>query len=128
MRDDIMTRLEAAGINSGEGLGYCADDVGFYTQMLEGFADSSETRLSELERAYSEQDIKSYRISVHSIKSNSRTLGIDDLSDMALELENAARQEDTEFIGDHHNDFTEKYRSRAAQIRALLGKEDSHAR
>ena len=128
MSDDIMTRLEAAGINSGEGLGYCADDVGFYTQMLEDFADSSETRLSELERAYSEQDIKSYRISVHSMKSNSRTLGIDDLSNMALELENAAKQEDTEFIGDHHNDFTEKYRSRAAQIRALLGKEDSHAR
>ena len=128
VKSDIMTRLETAGINSREGLGYCADDIGFYTQMLSDYADSAENKLSALETAYSEQDIKSYRINVHSMKSNSRTLGIDDVSDMALELENAARQEDTDFISTHHKEFTEKYRMKAAQVRALLDKEDGHAR
>lgn len=125
-RSTLMKALEDMKISVSEGIGYCADDPDFYVQMLHDFTDSWKNRLDELEKAYSQKDAKNYRIFVHSLKSNAKTLGITDISEKALELENAARCEDMEFITAHHEEFAENLRRCAEQLRSLLDKENSY--
>ena len=117
----LMSELEKLGIAVSEGVGYCAGDPDFYVQMLGDFADAWKDTADELERAYSQGDTKSYRICVHSMKSNARTLGINDISEQALQLENAAKAEDMGYLSAHHASFIESLRIRAEQVQSLLG-------
>lgn len=120
--DNFTDRLETLGFNVAAGMSYCTDDVSFYREMLTDYAESSEKRLNELDGAYEKEDWENYRVYVHALKSISRTVGADDVSALAKELEDAAKSGDGEHIKQEHGRLTEIFRERAAQINETSGK------
>ena len=63
---------------------------------------------------------ENYRIQVHALKSGSRTIGANELSDEALHLEEAAKSGDTDYIRSNTQRVLEQYRALTERIRSVL--------
>ena len=114
-----MEALESAGIDTEEGIAYCADDPEFYEEMILEFLKESEGRISDLERYYTGRDWHGYTVCAHSVKSTSRMIGAAALSDDARIMEMAGKEENTEAILAGHAHFLEAYRNTAERLRAV---------
>ncbi len=117
-------RLEEAGINTAEALSYCRNDWNFYLQLLEKFVADAPHKAEDIEGFYGNGDYDNYRIQVHSLKSTSRMMGADALSQMAKDLESAAKENDRAYIEAHHRELLEEYRKIAEKIREAVGGTD----
>ena len=117
---DLLKRLEEAGISVGSAMKYFADDEGFYREMLEEYVSGCEKTMQDMRRALSENSTESYRITVHSLKSTSRTVGVDDVSELARELENAAKKGDSVYINAHCKELETLYGAKVSLISEIL--------
>lgn len=99
------------------GLTYCAGDEDFYRSMLDEYV--SGMRDAELSDAFKAKDWNEYRISVHSLKSSSRMVGLSALSDECLLLEQAAKDGDEEYILANHAKLTAHYRAVADALSSI---------
>ena len=115
-----MTKLAALGLDTEEGLAYCADDPEFYEEMLSDYVTEGEKRMDAMRRAFSARDWADYRIQVHSVKSTSRMIGAAELSEKALALENAAKASDESAIESSHDAFLDEYGALVHALRDLL--------
>ncbi len=111
---DVFYRLispnlvEKAGTDSGEkklpqknpsekyldwekGLSFCGGDRDLYVQLLNQFVkDKDETQL-KMTKFLMQRDWENYRVLVHGLKSNGRTLGSDSFADLASDMEKACK-------------------------------------
>ena len=117
---DMLLKLFTAGISTSDGLSYCASDTGFYLDMLNDYVNSSEERIKELQTAFDEHNIKNYEITAHALKSVSKTVGVNNVSALAKELEFAAKADDVKTIRQRHREFVELYRERVGKIKGIL--------
>ncbi|MDD7177119.1 MAG: cache domain-containing protein [Lachnospiraceae bacterium] len=101
------------------GLLYCADSKFFYVEMLNEFtAGKKDEELSEfLQKA----DWENYRITVHALKSNAKTIGAMELSEEARLQEMAAKELRTEDVAADHGALAEHYKELKNNIRKVLG-------
>ena len=98
-----------------KGLSVCADSCEVYFDVLQTYAEQPEAeRLSE---CFAQKQAHDYRVCVHGIKSASLSVGFSELAARALALENAAREEDWDFILANHASFLDEYRLAVAAIR-----------
>lgn len=103
---DFLQNLH--GIHMEEGLHYCMNKPQVYYEVLKAFAKQQlEEVISE---AWDKRNIKDYTIYIHSLKSSARNIGADILSDMAKELEFAVKNNDIEYLEQHHHICMEEYR------------------
>ncbi len=116
----LFDKLAAEGVSTKDGLLYCASDAEFYLDMLRDYVRTYGDRSGELEKALSEKDIKDYEVTVHALKSISKTVGVNDVSDFAKELEEAAKREDLGFIELHHGELIKMYSEKVAMINAIV--------
>ncbi len=86
----VLQQLETCGLNTEDGLKYCAGDEEFYLSMLRQFAGEYPERAEKMQGFLAEHDLKNYEILVHALKSNLKMLGSEALSERAKELEYAA--------------------------------------
>lgn len=106
--EEALTDLSRAGINIGQGIAYCGDKEGF-REIIGVYYKEGLKRSPQLEQFYEEQDWKNYVITVHALKSNSKGIGANELSELALQLEMAGKEERIEYIREHHKEMLEKY-------------------
>ena len=106
-----LDKLKENGIDTEAGLRYCAGDEDMYSEMLSDFVDEYESKHQALSDLYEKKEWHEYRVMIHALKSNAKTLGINGLSDMALSLENAAGEPDEEYIAAHHAEAMDEYLS-----------------
>ena len=118
--DELLDRLNKAGLSERSGLAYCAGDIGFYREMLSDYAGTAEKRTADIRKAFESGDTENYRILVHSLKSVSKTVGADDVSELAKALENAAKDGDTEYIAAHNDELSEKLTVTAQKINSII--------
>ena len=111
-------RRSLDGVDLLLGLSYCMDSKEFYLDTLRAFAEDDKT--AQLNDAYSKRDLESYRITAHSIKSSTRTIGAAVLSEKARVLEFAARDNDTAVIDDNHKAFVEEYTALISGVRKVM--------
>ena len=116
-----IEQLKALGLDTEEGLACCADDEGFYEEMLREYIAESGDRASALAAHFAAGDWEAYRIAVHAAKSTSRMIGALELSLKARELEHAAAEKEEAFLRDHHEGFLRELRDFAAALAAALG-------
>ncbi|MCR5100814.1 MAG: response regulator [Butyrivibrio sp.] len=109
--DILFDELEKNGINTKSGMQYCADSREFYIEILQDFVSSYISKSNVLQESYGSMDIDTYRIQIHALKGNARTIGDENLSELAKELEIAARENNIELIKEKHNDFMEQYKN-----------------
>ncbi len=100
------------------GLSYSMDDRDFYLEMLNTYLD--EDKIAVMEEQYRNGDWDNYRITVHSIKSTSLSIGAIQLSEGAKALEFAARDNDVEYIEANHEKILEQYKIILSFIRDTL--------
>lgn len=111
-----LEKLRTIGLNVDAALMYTCNDEDFYKELLTDYAKSAEDKCSELSSYLENKDLKNYEILVHSLKSASKTVGADDLSDMAKSLEEASGNKDICFVNEHHEAFIESFKALAGKI------------
>ncbi|MBR1629323.1 MAG: response regulator, partial [Lachnospiraceae bacterium] len=102
-----------------QGLKYCGG-VNEYMEALYIFAASIDERAEEIERAYSIEDWDTYTVKIHALKTMTRSVGADELSDLARGLEEAGSQLDTAAIRAGHVVFTSLYKGLKEYLSPLL--------
>ncbi|MCI7767023.1 MAG: response regulator [Oscillospiraceae bacterium] len=119
-----LTVMERLGqfLDTATGMNYCCEDEEFYMSMLQTYLENS--RLEEMKRLFEEKDYENYRISVHSIKSTSLTIGAAELSEEAKKLEMAQKSGDIDYILANHQHVWEQYGDTLKRIRAILDDPD----
>ncbi len=113
--------LQALGLDTDEGMAYCADDEDFYEEMLNEYVLLAQEGLEDLERACASRDFDGYAMRVHTIKSTSRMIGAKEISGKAQQLEMSAKTGAVEMIPAAHESFLDAYRTLLEGIRKNIG-------
>ena len=100
------------------GLKYCMDSKSFFVEMLTTFTDGK--RADKIQAAFDADDVKNYQILVHALKSTSLSIGANNLSEQARELELAAKENDTAKIKAKHADLMTAYKKVREQLSQWL--------
>ena len=101
-------KLVVGDLDVEKGLTYCGtkeDYIEILNMQYSGAKDNKE----RITLFYTEQDWKNYAILVHALKSTMLSIGATKLSKLAKELEKAAKQEDADFIKQHHDEMFREY-------------------
>lgn len=120
---DPVSALSLAGINTHAGIGYCGGSEDFYIEMLEKYVHDAPVREKELIDALSAHDINRYEIKVHALKSGSKTVGIDDVFEIAKELEEASHAGSASVVEERHAALMEMLEKAVAAVASALGME-----
>ena len=113
----VMERL-GEFLDTASGMTYCCEDEEFYISILETYIGNS--RLEDMKNFFEKKDMDNYRITVHSIKSTSLTIGAAELSAEAKSLEMAQKSGDIAYIEANHQRVYEQYAEMLGRIRAVL--------
>lgn len=73
-------------------------DAEMYDETLEDFYDEIDSTISRLKKYFKDDDLKSYSIVVHDLKSNSKYLGFKNLAEIALNHELMSKSGDKDYI------------------------------
>ena len=104
------------------GLEYSAGMEEMYQEFLTMFCDMKEEKKPLMESSFSDKDWGNYRIYIHALKSTSLSIGGKILSEQALALEMAAKEEDIEYIMQHHEEVMNLYDATVEKGRDILEK------
>ncbi len=116
------------GISIENGLEFCGSAPAFF-KFLTRFYNSIDSKAKEIEDAYNIEDYDFYTIKVHALKSTSRIIGANELSDLALSLEEAGEDKNLDFITDNTDRLLQMFRSYKERLAFLdKGKEPEDTR
>ncbi len=107
-------------INIEEGLKYASGRKEFYKKLLTVYHEQGEGKIGEIEKALKENDIKTYVILVHALKSNSRMIGATGLGELAYASEMAGRDNDADKVRAAHDKLVKEYRRVLAKANDLI--------
>ncbi len=117
----LYDKLLSGGVDYRKALHYCAYDEELYRSLLERFVEEKSQKTDDLERYFNEDDLKNYAIVVHALKSNAKMIGALDLSEMARELESAAKEDRKGIIQRNKDDMNLEYERVADVVAKALG-------
>ena len=124
VQEDMPLREQLFFLNYDSGISYCGDDEEFYVDILRSYLE--ENVLSALNDLYMKSDWRSYKVKVHALKSSSRYIGADDISDKAKLLEYAAKDNDISYINTNHYKFIWEYEVLLKKINSIFINGSSH--
>jgi len=107
-------------LNTQEGLQQCMDDEDFYLDIVSTFVEDNV--LDDMQTCYLGNDWSGYRVKVHALKSSSAYIGAEELRAKAKRMEDAAKQEDVEYINMNHHHLVAMYEDLLRNITAVLPK------
>ncbi|MCH5248603.1 MAG: response regulator [Lachnospiraceae bacterium] len=105
-----------------KGLLYCGSRTAYLEILEECYLESADER-SNIEKLFEEKDWKNYTIRVHALKSTMKSIGANNLFEMAKALEEAGRNIDIDYILQNHEAVLAEHRrvmNEIAQAPALL--------
>ena len=118
VNEEMLLQELSKILNVEEGMKYCMNKIPFYLEMLHDFAETDRTE--QLQIFFTQKDAENYRINVHALKSTARTIGADDFSEKAKELEADARNKNWEAVSEKHAGLISAYGLLAGRIRSVL--------
>ena len=96
------------------GLSYCMDSKSFLVEIMRSFKEPK--KADAIQAAFDAEDWETYKISVHALKSTSRTIGAVNLSKKAEKLELAAKNDNIEEVKAGHDDLMQNYQKVREEI------------
>ncbi|MCR4909437.1 MAG: response regulator [Lachnospiraceae bacterium] len=105
-------------LNVEKGLSYCLNDSAFYISTISKFVKRAKDHI--LDDQLKEEDWDNYLVTVHAVKGNLLTIGAEEVSREARELEFALREEKKDYVSEHHETFIKRYRALLKACRAAL--------
>ena len=124
---DRYSGLRDYGVDVAAGLRYCQGDESFYLKVLAEYGKSRTEKTERLARLFAEKNWKEYAVRVHAVKSTSKMIGANQLSELAKTLETAAKAGDEMTLKNRHEGFAAAYGKLLALIGEVTGVEDSAA-
>jgi CheY-like chemotaxis protein/HPt (histidine-containing phosphotransfer) domain-containing protein len=94
-------------LDTSVGMSYCMNEEEFYESMLAEYLKSD--KRASMIQYFEAKDWENYRITVHSLKSTSLTIGAVNLSEQAKALETACKENNEAYILDNHAQVLEIY-------------------
>ncbi len=107
-------------LNLTEALNRCNQDTSILYEVIKIYVASSGATLERLSVAIEGADYKNYATEVHGIKSSSKSIGANMLAEAAYQLEMAGKEENTQYIEEHHEGFPIAYRLLLKQLKEAL--------
>lgn len=98
------------GLNTKQAISMLGSEK-LYLQILRDYYKSVDKRSGIIADALERGDIKAYTIEVHSLKSTSRQIGADSLSELAAKLEKAGSEQDMKFINEKTGKLLTRFRA-----------------
>ncbi|MBQ7678735.1 MAG: response regulator [Butyrivibrio sp.] len=122
--------FECPQLDPEKGMAYCGD-ADDYIYALDTFEMSIDTKAEQLESCLAQEDIETYTLNVHSLKSTSSAIGATALSERARALEMAGKEGNMEIIRRDTPALLESYRALKPFLRRIVdryeGKEEHAA-
>ena len=110
---------KVSGLNFNDGIEHCGD-INAYLEVLAVYANSVTDGADEIEKYYKSEDWKNYTTKVHALKSSSRVIGANELSDRAKRLEDAGNSGYIDEIKKDTKPLLDLYRSYADKLAPLI--------
>ncbi|MCQ2498509.1 MAG: response regulator [Lachnospiraceae bacterium] len=92
------------------GIQYFGSDE-LYDEILEDFYRLIDAKADKIEELFKEGNIKDYTIEVHALKSTARMIGATELSEMALSMEMAGKENNVDLISEKNPELLKMYRA-----------------
>lgn len=108
------------GINASQGLTNCMDDEELYLSIITMYVEQVEEYLPQLIKAVSDNNLTDYGNLAHSIKGASASVGAETVQQLAAQLEQAGKQQNTSEIEQHHEQFMALLNSTCQNIKGAL--------
>ena len=124
---DAYVSLRAASIDPVVGLSYCQDDEALYRSLLDEYARSSREKMPDMARYREARDWGNLAILAHSVKSTSRMIGAEELSELAASIEQAADAGDAGAVERSFPRLMARYGEAVDAIRLLIPEADEPA-
>ncbi len=105
-------------LDTAVGLRYCMGNDAFYRKMLEKYA--SDPREESLKKEFDAENWEAYRLTVHTLKSTSLTIGAVNLSEKAKAVDGAVKEGNIAFVKVHHEELVRLYSEVLSYIRGIL--------
>ena len=123
--EDVNTKgntdyLKQNGIDYDTGLKLLGDKE-MYNDTLKDFYNGIDSRLSKLEEYKNSKNISDYAVEAHALKSDSKYLGITSLSNMALDHETNAKENNFYFINTNYDKLKQEVNKYKDIIKKYLG-------
>ena len=113
---EVFERLRLAGLNVEAGLEYAMRDENLYRDLLKDYAAHAENALKELRIHFVNRDWKNFGVKVHALKSTSKMIGAEELSEGARFLEYMAGEENEEALLARGDEILGQYQKMAEAI------------
>ena len=118
--NNVVRALQEAGFDTGAGLRFAAGDPEFYLELASGFAEEAAKNLPQIRADFEKQDWENYQIRVHALKSTARQIGANELSELALRQETAAKERNIAEIENGAENLLLKYEQTGKLLRDVL--------
>ena len=118
--NSAVRELQEAGFDTAAGLRFAAGDPDFYLELASGFAEGAEKNLPQIRADFEKQDWENYQIRVHALKSTARQIGANELSELALRQEMAAKERNIAEIENGAENLLLKYEQTGKLLRDIL--------
>ncbi len=111
------------GVNYQSGLGFAGSDKATYMDILKTFSNDYEKRDKELHNMLAAGDFQGFTTNIHGLKSASKYVGAEAVSELAAKLEEAGNKSDKQYIDAHFEECMSLYKSVCRNIQDYLEKE-----
>ena len=118
--DDIMGEYEFKLLDIPTAVEAAEGDKDTFLFLLKSFRDNEAKNRADIEKSYGAEDYKNFTIFVHALKSNSKMVGANDLSEKAKNLEQAGKDSDVARIKAGYDDLMKTYADVVEEIRDYL--------
>lgn len=107
-RTDMEEKLQIGDLDMESGVMYCGN-MDNLIEILRICGDTAQENMDKIVGFYGDKNWKDYTILVHGVKSSMKSVGANQLSEMAKALEMAGKAEDVAFIDANQQAFMEEY-------------------
>ncbi|MBO4267084.1 MAG: response regulator [Lachnospiraceae bacterium] len=123
--DDGFAVLKKEGFDTAAGIKFCQNSTDLYREILTEFVNEHTKKSEKLAAHYADKNWKEYSVLIHSVKSSSKMIGVNDLSEIALRLELASKDENSEAVEKEHDLAMTMYDETCSKIKKALSIEDN---
>lgn len=109
------------GIVEDDALRYAGGEQEEYLHNLKLYLEEFDGKKKKLEEFFREADLENYQIVAHAVKSTSKLIGANELSELAQQMEEASAARDMEAVRSGHMQFLERFTDQSACIADAIG-------
>ena len=122
-RSQGVITMQIANVNTENGIARSGGMKDIYLEILESFLEDGNERKTDLKQSLESENLSSYEIHAHGIKSALYIIGADEMSQTASDLEMAAKRGDIEFIKANNDTFVESLSTLVEDVQQFLEKQ-----